>query len=1071
MSAKRRTSGARPLKGRAKPQIQIEELEDEFEVFERRLEWFRELHTDRQGCLPPNGRRQAFDQAAKLGRVQLRDFDPGGLAPKRGVEIVSSDRIKVQVRKGDNPRPKSSFGFAAQSVEVLTESDLRGTALKMTIDKELSEGIDPATIRIFRFEESVGEWHMVARSGASVNGDYAWARLHRPGLYVPIGLPRDPWLLRTIMVLDAYTPWLRAAREMDTLEGFLDPICQLILCADMFEKVRDDPALADRLGLPPFEGGRIGTNDICDRCLGLDVQLGGLPELDILHDLGTILWPPIFPWPSFCNTWLSAGPRNFSGRIKSLVIHPTDGNIVYAGGADGGVWKTYDGGTTWYSVMQLELSMAVGALGISANSPNVLYAATGENVPGWGPSYPGIGVYKTTDGGGDWDLMAPIGSNRCSRVLVDPTDPNIVYIAGNGGLHKSTNGGASWTNVRSDFISDALMDPLSPNTIYAAAWNSGIYKSLDGGTTWTLLNNGIPTGVAADWIKLAMGLNGTDGTAFLIAKMGTDSGLMYKSNDAGTSWTSIPGTHQGVRYNEWTNMVAVDPNNQNVIFAGGVGVERSSNGGTSFTGIVGTHSDHHELVFSPTNSNICYMATDGGVYKSTDNGVTWTLNSQGLVSTQLYSIGVAQTSPFVMGGATQDQGILRSDGSPNWVDTGAGNEGGFFIVDPNNSNNIYVTPWSTNLRRSTDGGVSWTTILNGLALIDRAWTVSTGTFTDQTAAINSDAVGDVPIPGSTLNNALYVGSTYQFFRFDYVASTLGAAGLMAVEYWNGSAWAPVPFLNESPAGAKNFTAASGSFITWGAPNPNDWAQTAVNGVTRFWIRFRVTNLYTTSPVLTRGFIPPGFAVSHLAVKPGDSMLLLCTGVGQVFRSSNQGSKWDSVLNTYETTTRIAFSPSSPAVCYAATSSGRIYRSTGSGAPGTWSEPYAAANRPPMGGISAIAVGWNDPNLVLIAYGGFGIAHIFRSTDGGAHWSNASGVLPSDGLPDIPVSALVINQYNSEVLYIATDIGVFRTRDGGDSWEPFDDAMPRILITELILRKNTNTLYASTMGRGAYKRML
>src|SRR5215212_190023 len=89
---------------------------------------------------------------------------------------------------------------------------------------------------------------------------------------------------------------------------------------------------------------------------------------------------------------------------------------------------------------------------------------------------------------------------------------------------------------------------------------------------------------------------------------------------------------------------------------------------------------------------------------------TWRQKSQGLVSTQLYSLGVAQTSPFVMGGGTQDQGIIRSDGSPNWVDTGAGNEGGFFIVDPNNSSNIYVTPWSTNLRRSTDSGITWTTI-------------------------------------------------------------------------------------------------------------------------------------------------------------------------------------------------------------------------------------------------------------------------------------------------------------------------------------------------------------------------
>ncbi|HKW02139.1 MAG TPA: hypothetical protein VJN96_20120 [Vicinamibacterales bacterium] len=933
--AKKRSAGTKSTMGKArKPakRIRRAEQEGELDVFERRLEWFRELHTDRQGLVPPFGRQQAIEHAKRLGRVRLRRRDPGGQVSDRGFELVATRKTTgMRLRKATNPRPKSSFGFAGDPVEVVSEDSVRGTTIKIALDREKLAALDPATVRIFRFDSGTGEWQLIARSGASLAGDYAWAELTQPGVYVPIGLPTDPWLLRTIMVVQTYLPWLRAAKDLKALDKILDPICRVILCSDTFDKVRKDPALADKFGLPPFEGKNAG--DICELCLGLDLPFAGLPEGRILEDPGVILEiPPKILWPFYCKTWVSNGPTNFSGRIKSLALHPTNGNILYAGGADGGVWKTTDGGVSWFSTMKLELSMAIGALGISQSSPNVLYAATGEDVPGWGPSYPGVGVYKTTDGGGDWDLMGPIASTRCSRVMVHPTNPDIVYVSGNGGLHKSTNGGATWTNIRTDHVSDVLLDPLTPTTLYAGVWNNGVYKSTDSGTTWTQLTSGLPTGSAAEWIKLAMGLNGTDGTAFLVAKMGTDSGQLYKSNDAGATWTAIAGTHGAVSYNEWTNLVAVDPNNQNVIFAGAVGLERTSNGGTSFSAIGGTHSDHHAIVFRTSGSSLCYMSTDGGVYKSTDNGVTWTLASPGLIATQLYSIGVAQTSPFVMGGASQDQGILSSSGSATWTNTGAGNEGGFFIVDPNNSSNIYVTPWSANLRRSTNGGVSWTTILTGL----------------------------------------------------------------------GS---------------------------------------------------------------------PAIGVAHLAVKTGDSNLLLCCGASQVFRSTNKGTNWTSVLTTSGGATRVAFSKSAVSVCYAATSTGRVYRSSGSGATGSWAEPYTAANKPPTGYISGIGISAADPDLLYIAYAGYGVGHVYRSTDGGAHWSNASGVLASDALPDIPVSAIVVDQYNPEVVYVSTDIGVFRTRDGGDSWEPFDDGLPRIVVSEIVLHTSDNTLYVSTMGRGAFRRVL
>jgi photosystem II stability/assembly factor-like uncharacterized protein len=263
------------------------------------------------------------------------------------------------------------------------------------------------------------------------------------------------------------------------------------------------------------------------------------------------------------------------------------------------------------------------------------------------------------------------------------------------------------------------------------------------------------------------------------------------------------------------------------------------------------------------------------------------------------------------------------------VDTGAGNEGGFFVVDPNDDLNVYTTPWSAAgaPRRSTDGGTSWTDIASGL----------------------------------------------------------GGAG-----------------------------------------------------------------------------------VGDLAVRPGNSSQLLCVGGNKIFRSASQGNSWTSAATVNGNALRVVFSESDPLVCYSGTDGGRVYRSGNGGTSGSWAEPYAPADRPPFGVIAAIAVSATNPNRLFIGYAGFGVAHVWRSTDGGAHWTNASGSGPAT-LPDIPVNALVVHHLNSDVVYAATDIGVFRTLDGGATWQTFSEGMPRAFVSGLVMRRSSRMLHASTMGRGEYKR--
>ena len=230
-------------------------------------------------------------------------------------------------------------------------------------------------------------------------------------------------------------------------------------------------------------------------------------------------------------------------------------------------------------------------------------------------------------------------------------------------------------------------------------------------------------------------------------------------------------------------------------------------------------------------------------------------------------------------------------------------------------------------------------------------------------------------------------------------------------------------------------------------------------------------------------------------------MLLCVGGNEVFRSTDQGNTWTSVLTVPSGAgaTRVAWEGQN--TCYAANGAGLVFRSLQQGAASTWSEPYTDANKPPSGTITALEarfVTWDvvaQPgeaanlserrvrpaaraggiivfpfrmDLVYIAYSWGG--RVYKSTDGGAHWTNASGS-GAGALPNIPINALVIDNHLSDTVYIATDIGVFQTRDGGANWQPFNDSLPRVVVTGLALRAKNNTLYASTMGRGAYQRAL
>lgn len=409
--------------------------------------------------------------------------------------------------------------------------------------------------------------------------------------------------------------------------------------------------------------------------------------------------------------WVSIGPRNINGRVKSLTVHPTDPNTVYAGAASGGVWKSIDGGQSWRPLWDEQESLIIGSLAIAPSATNTVYVGTGEWTPGYVAAGPGAGVYISTDAGATWTRRAGVIARRIARVLVSPTDANTVYVAGDSGFERSTDAGVTWNTLRAGEISDALVDPSNANTLYINIRNSGIHKSTDGGVTWTLLANG-PTGAAADWVKLAIGVSGAHGTNFLVAKR---SGTLYTSTNGGTNWTTLAGSHGSAPHHTWANLVAVAPDDENILLGGGVGIERSTNGGATWSGLPTLHADHHVAVFAPSNTNIVYACNDGGLYRSTNKGADWTKASHGLVVTQFYDVGAWSHFGTVVGGGTQDQGTTMTTGGLTWSHIQNTHDGGYFAISPTDPRTMYEEYQYTAIHKSTDGGNTWVTKTGGLA--------------------------------------------------------------------------------------------------------------------------------------------------------------------------------------------------------------------------------------------------------------------------------------------------------------------------------------------------------------------
>ncbi len=442
------------------------------------------------------------------------------------------------------------------------------------------------------------------------------------------------------------------------------------------------------------------------------------------------------------SNWVQMGPTvipkgqtyspsrvNVTGRITAIVVDPTNPNIIYIGTAQGGVWKTTDGGANWVATSDNEMSLAIGAVAMDPGNHLVLYAGTGEGNFS-GDSYYGNGVLKTTNGGASWTNLAQptFTGKRFSRIAVTPGTTTRLFAAVGDGIYRSTDSGVTWTKMTNGIPAgmgtDVSIDSATPTTVYAAIWGSGIYKTTNASAanpSWTKLTSGLP---ASGFTRIALSVSPSSPlTVYALFADGsyTINGF-YRTTNGGTSWTNIPLPGGNIGGQGFYNLnVAVDPTTPDIVYLSGISVwkatRNAATGVWTISNVAATiHPDNHAFAFHPTNHLIVYAGNDGGIYKSTDGGATWTDTiNEGPCITQYEFIDQHPTSDAVVFGGTQDNGTEQFRNSPVFYHADDG-DGGYCAVDRNQPKNVISTYYGNSPKRSTQGGKfgTWMSVSAGI---------------------------------------------------------------------------------------------------------------------------------------------------------------------------------------------------------------------------------------------------------------------------------------------------------------------------------------------------------------------
>lgn len=520
-------------------------------------------------------------------------------------------------------------------------------------------------------------------------------------------------------------------------------------------------------------------------------------------------WTELGPNP-IPNGQVTSGPQlAVSGRTISIAVHPTNPNIVYVGTAQGGLYRSTDGGTNWTPLMDNAMSLAIGALALAPSSPDILYVGTGE--PNFSlDSYFGVGVYRidnastvtpTITGPLNQDATtADVFTGRAiGNIKVHPTDPATIFVSTTSGLggiggisssqpsrgiYRSTNATsanptfAKLTGLLSNSnvsVRDIAIDPTNANILIAnpisSATNAGgIYRSTNALAadpttvtfTQTLVINSASTSALTGEFAAIHPVGDADATFY--AAMGFSNGRVYRSTDGGASWTQQIDNNFCGGQCFYDIAIAVDPSDKTRVYLGGdptLAFGISTNSGTSFTASEsGLHVDSHVIAVAPSNSSIVYFGSDGGIYKSTDSGANWnSMNNTSFRATQFMGLSVHPIDPNFTIGGTQDNGtnMYRPNGTWNRVDFG---DGGYSVIDQSATNTTTVNMFHTYFNATTLQGYGYTS--DGVNPTEGTWAFrgcQSGGSTTNGITCNGTILFYAPLEqGPGTPNTIYYGS-------------------------------------------------------------------------------------------------------------------------------------------------------------------------------------------------------------------------------------------------------------------------------------------------------------------------
>jgi len=761
--------------------------------------------------------------------------------------------------------------------------------------------------------------------------------------------------------------------------------------------------------------------------------------------------------------WRSIGPANMGGRIDDIAVVDSNPSVIYIGYATGGVWKSTNNGTTWTSVFDTYPVSSIGDIAIAPSNPDVIYIGTGEPNNRQSSSFGG-GVYKSTDAGKHFEYVGLKDTQSIGRVVVDPRNADIAYVAAVGhlfgpnrerGLYKTADGGRTWTNTK--FVdeytgfTDVVIDPSNPNVLIAASYQrlrtpwgfngggpgSALWKTTDAAKTWTkLTGKGLPANpmigrIGLDiarskpstiYASIEVGPSGGTGAGVnddgTLVQPGQRGGLggggrgqpppppdpaksgIWRTDDGGKNWRFL--SNRGDRW-MYYSQIRIDPTNPEIAYQGGAPFFKTVDGGKTWRTVDGlAHSDHHAIWIDPKNNNHVLVGNDGGLDVSYDQGETWEFVNTMAVG-QFYAVSADMRKPYIVCGGLQDNG--------SWCGPSAARSANGILNSDwyrvGGGDGFYTqndpTDWATVYSESQDGNTNRLNLRAGSSTSIRPRGPG-GRGGGGAAVANPETPSPAPQAAFGVNQAANV----------VPAPPQGTSYRF---YWN------TPFIL-SPH------------------NP----RTLYLGADRLFRSYDRGDTWMASPDLTNN------------IGRNDRPIMGVAGTAPM------ASKHDGAAS-YSNVVTVAESPLVPGVLWAGTNDGNVQVSRDSG--NTWKN--VAGNVPGVPKethVSRVEPSRYDAGTCYVSFDGHRTddhkPYVFRTTDFGETWTSISANLPEGN-----VNVIREDPKNRNLLYAGTEYAFFVSLNGGQEWKRFMTGLPTVRIDDVIVHPRDNDLILGTHGRSIY----